>query len=146
MLIAQISDLHFLPPGILAFGKVDVAGCLERAIAHLNQLYPAPELVLITGDLTNDGDEPAYHLLAATLERLRLPYFPLIGNHDPREAPRRALRLTSSFPCRGTRRGPGLSLPHMADTQSSDARNPRGEDRSRGSLCGRARSISVRPS
>ena len=42
MLIAQMSDLHFLPKGTLAFGQVDVAGCLERAIAHLNALAPRP--------------------------------------------------------------------------------------------------------
>ena len=49
MLIAQISDLHFLPKGVLAFGRVDVAGCLERAIDHLNALRPRPDVVLITG-------------------------------------------------------------------------------------------------
>ena len=27
MMLAQISDLHFLPKGTLAFGRVDVAGC-----------------------------------------------------------------------------------------------------------------------
>ncbi len=43
MLIAQISDLHFLPKGTLAFGRVDVAGCLERAIDHLNALQPRPD-------------------------------------------------------------------------------------------------------
>ena len=42
MLIAQISDLHFLPEGTLAFGRVDTAGCLARAIAHLNALDPRP--------------------------------------------------------------------------------------------------------
>ena len=56
MLLAQISDLHFLPHGTLAFGRVDVAGCLERAIDHLAALQPRPDAVLITGDLTNDGD------------------------------------------------------------------------------------------
>ena len=57
MLIAQMSDLHFLPRGMLAFGKVDTADCLERGIAHLNALDPAPDVVLITGDLTSDGDD-----------------------------------------------------------------------------------------
>ena len=51
MLIAQISDLHFLPKGTLAFGRVDTAGCLEQALDHLNALEPAADAVLITGDL-----------------------------------------------------------------------------------------------
>jgi Icc protein len=101
MLIAQISDLHFLPAGILAFGKVDVAGCLERAIAHLNAFDPAPDLVLITGDLTNDGDEATYDQLAAMLDRLVAPYYPLIGNHDPRETTRRAFAHLGCLPSRG---------------------------------------------
>lgn len=101
MLIAQISDLHFLPAGILAFGKVDVAGCLERAIGHLNQLDPAPDLVLITGDLTNDGDDAAYEQLALMLERLHPPYYPLIGNHDPREPARRTFAHLGCLPSRG---------------------------------------------
>ena len=42
MLLAQISDLHFLPQGTLAFGRVDVAGCLERAIDHLARCSRGP--------------------------------------------------------------------------------------------------------
>jgi 3',5'-cyclic-AMP phosphodiesterase len=85
MLIAQISDLHFLPKGTLAFGRVDVAGCLERAIDHLNALAPRPEAVLITGDLTNDGDGAVWAALMAALGRLAAPIYPLPGNHDDRE-------------------------------------------------------------
>jgi 3',5'-cyclic AMP phosphodiesterase CpdA len=90
MLLAQISDLHFLPKGALAFGRVDVAGCLERAIDHLLALQPRPDAVLITGDLTNDGDAAVWTELRATLARLEAPIFPLPGNHDERELMRAA--------------------------------------------------------
>jgi 3',5'-cyclic AMP phosphodiesterase CpdA len=90
MLIAQISDLHFLPKGTLAFGRVDVAGCLERAIDHLNALQPRPDAVLITGDLTNDGDAAVWAELMAALGRLEAPIRPLPGNHDDRELMRGA--------------------------------------------------------
>ena len=30
ILIAQISDLHIKPPGVLAYGKVDTAAALAR--------------------------------------------------------------------------------------------------------------------
>ncbi len=98
MLIAQISDLHFLPKGMLAFGKVDVAGCLERGIAHLNALDPAPDLVLITGDLTSDGDDAVFAALVAMLAGLEVPYYPLPGNHDPREEMRRAFAHLGCLP------------------------------------------------
>jgi Icc protein len=77
MLIAQISDLHFLPKGTLAFGRIDVAGCLERAVDHLNALEPAADAVLITGDLTNDGDDAVWAELMGALGRLEAPIYPL---------------------------------------------------------------------
>ena len=101
MLIAQISDLHFLPKGMLAFGRVDVAGCLERAIDHLNALQPRPDAVLITGDLTNDGDAAVWADLMAMLGRLAAPLYPLPGNHDDRELMRAAFAHLELFPAQG---------------------------------------------
>ena len=54
MLIAQLSDPHYVPADVRLFGRLDTAACLARAVAHVNAL--APDVVLITGDLTNDGD------------------------------------------------------------------------------------------
>jgi hypothetical protein len=101
MLIAQISDLHFLPAGMLAFGRVDTAGCLERALDHLNALEPAPDAVLITGDLTNDGDASVWAELMGRLRRLRPPVFPVPGNHDARGLMRRACRHLRLFEAEG---------------------------------------------
>ena len=101
MLIAQISDLHFLPKGVLAFGRVDVAGCLERAIDHLNTLRPRPDAVLITGDLTNDGDAAVWGELMEVLRRLEAPIWPLPGNHDDRELMRAACAGLGLFPKAG---------------------------------------------
>ena len=82
MLIAQLSDPHFMP-GVRLFGRLDTAGYLERAVDHLNGL--GPDVVLITGDLTNDGDAEAYAAFAAIVAGLRAPFFVLTGNHDDRE-------------------------------------------------------------
>lgn len=83
MLIAQLSAPHFVPEDVRLFGRLDTAGHLERAVAHLNALEP--DAVLITGDLTNDGDEQVYAAFAAIVGRLRAPFFVLTGNHDDRE-------------------------------------------------------------
>ena len=48
MLIAQITDLHIMPEGRLAFGEVDTSACLGRAIDRLNALDPIPDLALLT--------------------------------------------------------------------------------------------------
>lgn len=85
MLIAQISDLHFLRKGVLSFGKVDTHAHLKRCVEAIQAFEPSPDVILITGDLTNDGDLPAYQALVDLLAPLDLPVYPIPGNHDDRE-------------------------------------------------------------
>ena len=82
MLLAQISDLHVMPKGELAMGRVDTAGMLRDAIAHLNRLDPQPDAVLITGDLADKGQRTAYAHLREILADLRTPFYVIPGNHD----------------------------------------------------------------
>src|ERR1700737_3004970 len=64
ILIAQISDLHIKPPGELAYGRVDTAAALTRCIATLNELAPQPDLVVVSGDLTDTAKPEEYaHLI-----------------------------------------------------------------------------------
>src|SRR5450432_819891 len=82
MLLAQITDLHVMPKGQLAYGKVDTADLLRRAVAHLNRLDPRPDAVVITGDLADKGDPAAYQHLREILAGLELRYYVIPGNHD----------------------------------------------------------------
>ena len=50
MLIAQISDMHVKAEGKLLYRRIDTAGFLERAVAHVNALDPRPDIVIATGD------------------------------------------------------------------------------------------------
>jgi 3',5'-cyclic AMP phosphodiesterase CpdA len=84
MLIAQLSDLHFLREGILAFGKLDMHAHTARCVQAVKALDPAPDAVLITGDLTHDGDLETYQDLAEMLSELDQSVFPIPGNHDDR--------------------------------------------------------------
>jgi Icc protein len=90
MLIAQISDLHIVRPGKDLYGGVDTASYLERAVAAVAAHQPAPELVLVTGDLVDKGAPEEYARLRAILERLPMPYRLIPGNHDARDALRAA--------------------------------------------------------
>jgi 3',5'-cyclic AMP phosphodiesterase CpdA len=85
MLIAHITDTHITLPGMLLMGVVDTASALERAVAALNLLDPAPDVTVLTGDLVETGAPEEYAHLRALLAPLRMPLFAIPGNHDARE-------------------------------------------------------------
>jgi 3',5'-cyclic AMP phosphodiesterase CpdA len=88
--IAQISDLHIKPPGTLAYGRVDTAKALERCVAALNEFSPAPDFVVISGDLADTPTAEEYDYLKRLLAPLKLPFTAIPGNHDSRELMRLA--------------------------------------------------------
>jgi 3',5'-cyclic-AMP phosphodiesterase len=97
--IAQISDLHIKPPGQLAYGRVDTAKALERCVAALNAFEPAPDFVVISGDLADTPVVEEYDYLARLLARLKLPFAGIPGNHDARDMMRAAFpNAAHAFP------------------------------------------------
>ena len=82
MLLAQLSDPHVVVPGALLLGGIDTTAFLRAAVAHVAALDPEPDLVLITGDLVNDGQLEQYHHLRDLLAPLSAPVHLLPGNHD----------------------------------------------------------------
>jgi 3',5'-cyclic-AMP phosphodiesterase len=88
--IAQISDLHIRPPGTLAYGRVDTAKALERCVAALNAFTPAPDFVVISGDLADTPNAEEYDNLKPLLAPMKLPFAGIPGNHDSRELMRSA--------------------------------------------------------
>ena len=101
MLIAQITDTHIKPGGRLAYGRVDTAGHLERAVEHLNSLPIRPDAVLVTGDIGDYGDADEYAIARARLDRLAMPYFIIPGNHDNRDEMRNAFHDHAYLPKEG---------------------------------------------
>jgi Icc protein len=91
MLIAQITDLHVRPRGLPANRVVETNMMTERAIDAVIALRPRPDVVLITGDLTDCGLVEEYEQLKIILRRLDIPFFVIPGNHDRRENLRRVL-------------------------------------------------------
>ena len=88
--LVQLSDLHIKAPGLLAYGRVDTASCLKRAVESVNRLSQAPDAVVLTGDLTDSGRADEYQHLRDLLAPLRSPLYVLPGNHDDRVALRAA--------------------------------------------------------
>jgi 3',5'-cyclic AMP phosphodiesterase CpdA len=95
--IAQISDLHIKPPGSLAYGRVDTAKALERCVVTLNEFNPAPDFVVISGDLADTPTAEEYQYLKRLLAPLKLPFAGIPGNHDSREMMRAAFPSSYAF-------------------------------------------------
>src|SRR5690348_1407135 len=101
MLIAQISDMHIKPPGTLLYKRIDTAGYLERAVAHVMRLDPRPDLVIATGDLVDGGKPEEYAFLREMLAPLAMPVYLIPGNHDARDAMRAAFSDHAYLPPNG---------------------------------------------
>lgn len=79
--IVQITDCHVFSSRDGRFDGVDTSASLDRVIDRINETE-SPDMVLVTGDLVNDGGEQAYQRLLASLKRLNAGVFCLPGNHD----------------------------------------------------------------
>jgi Icc protein len=84
MKIIQIIDTHLMPRGTELHG-LNPCERLEACIANIKEFHTDAKMCIITGDLTDQGHRKAYHDFREILQKLPMPYHPLIGNHDPRE-------------------------------------------------------------
>lgn len=92
MLLAQITDTHVALPDS-AMGRLGrTAEHLEAAVSHLLASSLKPDVVVITGDLVDEGKSEEYEMLAERLAALPMPVYLLPGNHDEREVLRSTLR------------------------------------------------------
>lgn len=81
MIIAQISDTH------IALDSPDADQRLrdfELAIADINALDPAPDVIVHTGDIVHNGRQDEYAQAVAILAKARAPVYVLAGNKDNR--------------------------------------------------------------
>lgn len=85
MLIAQISDTHISAPGEKTCGVAPMAENLVRCVDSINALDPRPDLVLLSGDVTNKSTRAETRHASDILSSLAMPLFIVPGNHDDRE-------------------------------------------------------------
>ncbi|GKW38534.1 phosphodiesterase [Pectobacterium carotovorum] len=84
MKLIQLSDLHLTAQGGNLHGR-DPEQQLKAAIADINAHHRDADLVVISGDLSDDGSAASYAFLASALAELQLPWRVTMGNHDNRE-------------------------------------------------------------
>jgi 3',5'-cyclic AMP phosphodiesterase CpdA len=84
MLIAQITDLH------IGFDRDNPHELnirrLNLVIDQINAMTPKPDLLIVSGDLVEHGDDKrAYRHMEALVKRWQGPLLWAVGNHDSRE-------------------------------------------------------------
>ena len=92
MLICQLTDLHVCAVGVSCNRVSETNMFAARAFRTVAAMKPAPDVVLITGDLTENGLPAEYANLTALLrQHLTMPVYVIPGNHDRRDNFRREL-------------------------------------------------------
>ena len=92
LLIAQLSDPHIGTGPDFLGGRMDTEAALRKAVAHVAALSPGPDVVLLTGDLTERGTPAEYQAVADALAPLAVPVYAVPGNHDDPKVARDALQ------------------------------------------------------
>lgn len=91
MLIAQMTDIHigFDPDAKPEeLNRVRFRATLDRVVSSPNR----PDMLVLSGDLTDHGDRESFRKTSALLEGCPFPLLPMVGNHDTRE------ELLGAFP------------------------------------------------
>jgi Icc protein len=91
MLIAQMTDIHigFAPhEKPEEFNRTRFRATLDRILEGPNR----PDMLVLTGDITDHGDIESFEKTAALLADCPFPVWPMVGNHDTRAA------LVHAFP------------------------------------------------
>ena len=72
---AQITDIHFSP------NNPNPTEDLLRSVAQINAI-DSIDFVLVTGDITEEGDRTTMLKVKETLDLLKAKYYVILGNHE----------------------------------------------------------------
>lgn len=89
MLIAHLSDPHLCPPGQLYQSVLDTTPRFAEALARAASF--TPDLLVLSGDLTEHGDPASYAIARDLLADVPCPVLAIPGNHDDRDGFRAGL-------------------------------------------------------
>lgn len=91
IIIAHLTDIHlgYAPQSVPE--KLNLIR-FERVLERLFNGPNRPDLIILSGDITDRGDEASFAETAELLHDCPCPIWPMVGNHDDREA------LISAFP------------------------------------------------
>lgn len=80
--IAQVTDIHLFGDENQELLGLQTTLSFQAVIRRLQVLQPQLDLLLLTGDLSQDGTTESYHRVQNLLSPLATPIYWLPGNHD----------------------------------------------------------------
>lgn len=99
--IVHLSDAHIASEGKPYLPGVDLAARCARAVTVVRGLDPAPGLIVLGGDMLDEGPSPDYGRLSDLLAGAPSPVHLCLGNHDSLDAFRRSPLPTFPAGCPG---------------------------------------------
>jgi Icc protein len=80
--MVQLTDCHLLAGQDTIYKHVSPYRTLESVCRHIARTHPDLQLLLLTGDLSQDESADSYRHLADLLSQFSVPVYALPGNHD----------------------------------------------------------------
>jgi len=102
--VLQFTDSHLLAAPDGSFLGIRPLQTLDAVIELAAQQHPDPDLILLTGDLSQDGSVGAYQLLRQRFGTLDTPVGLIPGNHDRLE------RMLQVFDCPNMQTGGAIEI------------------------------------
>jgi 3',5'-cyclic-AMP phosphodiesterase len=98
--LVQVTDCHILENAADSLRGMNTRSSFEAVCRAIQRDQNALDLLLATGDLSQDASPASYQYLAEHFDSMRLPLFWLPGNHDDPALMREWLRGEMIFPAK----------------------------------------------
>jgi Icc protein len=82
LVVAQITDIHLFADSDRNLLGICTDESWNSVLIQVNKLPQRPDLLLLTGDLSQDGKAGSYQKIVDSVEQLGIPTYWLPGNHD----------------------------------------------------------------
>ncbi|HEY9625896.1 MAG TPA: 3',5'-cyclic-AMP phosphodiesterase [Coleofasciculaceae cyanobacterium] len=82
LVVAQLTDTHLFADADQTLKGYPTVRSFQAVVDSLEQLQPQPDLLLLTGDLSQDETIASYHQLRSRIMPLGIPAYWIPGNHD----------------------------------------------------------------
>jgi len=82
MLIIQISDTHISQPDPCVPHTLERIKVLKSFIEHVSKMDEVPDLILHTGDVSQNGKPEEYEIVKSIMKDMGIPVFFALGNRD----------------------------------------------------------------